>query len=350
MKYRIEKFSTLLKEKKLDAFLVSSPENIYYFTGNNDAQGYLMLDSLGQIHYFSNPLYKDFLKNKANYPFTICHSSPLIEIEKYIFRLKYKKIGFEAENLSKQVHSRLEEDLGEKNIEFIETFGLIGQIREIKSKEEINFIKEAISITKQALNYSQEIVSTTMSEKLLSIELERFMRIKGDNQIAFPTIVANGKNTIYPHHQPEDNLIKPGPLLIDLGAKYKGYCADLTRTIFWGKMPKLFQDIYSIIKKAQDLAIQQIKDGVKASKIDQAARQYIESKGLGKYFLHGIGHGIGLEVHEWPNLNTKSEQILKTGMVLTIEPAVYIPGKLGIRIEDVVLVKDRNPEILSKDN
>ena len=187
-----------------------------------------------------------------------------------------------------------------------------------------------------------------MTEKDLSIEIEKFLRIKGDNDIAFNSIVASGKNTIFPHHYPTDEPIGKNHCLIDLGSKYKGYCADLTRLIFYSKMSTIFKKVYNIIKKAQDLSIQKIKDGITAGEIDKIARDYITKQGFGKYFIHGLGHGIGLSVHEPPYLQPNNKQVLKEGMVITIEPAIYFKNTFGVRLEDMVLVQQKKGEILSE--
>jgi len=186
-----------------------------------------------------------------------------------------------------------------------------------------------------------------MSEKDLRIEIERFLRLKGDIDLAFPTIVASGKNTAFPHHQSSNKKLSNEILLIDLGSKYYGYCADLTRLFFWGKIPILLRKIYDTVRKAQEIGIKKIKDGVKASAVDKAAREIIDKKGWSKYFGHGLGHGVGLCVHEPPMIGPNCNRILKEGMVVTIEPAIYLSNKFGVRLEDMVLVRKKKGEILS---
>ncbi len=185
-----------------------------------------------------------------------------------------------------------------------------------------------------------------MTEKDLSIEAERFLRLKSDNKTAFPVIVASGKNTAFAHHRPKETRIDKF-FLIDLGARHYGYCADLTRVFVWGKMPSRFQKAYAAIKKAKDAAISKIKEGVKACEVDKAARDVIEKNGFGKYFLHGLGHGVGLRVHEPPYLKPDCDEILKEGMVITIEPGIYYKDHFGIRTEDMVVVKSGKGELIS---
>jgi len=217
----------------------------------------------------------------------------------------------------------------------------------VKDKSELTCIKKSIQISNEAFEFAEEIFNQEMSEKDLSIEIEKFLRLKGDNLIAFPAIVASGKNTVFPHHQSGDKKLSNEFFLIDLGSKYYGYCADLTRVFFGSKMPLLLRKIYDTVRKAQQESIKKIRDGAKASEIDKIAREIVDKKGWSKYFGHGLGHGVGLCVHEPPMLGPNCNEILKEGMVITVEPAIYFENKFGIRLEEMVLVKQRKGEVLS---
>ncbi len=186
-----------------------------------------------------------------------------------------------------------------------------------------------------------------MSEKDLAIEIDKFLRLKGDDELAFKTIVAAAQNAALPHHTPGEDTLDKKNVLIDLGSKYYGYCADLTRVLICSKMPLLFRKMYDTLLKAQSAAIRKIRPGAKVSDIDKAARQVIEKCGWGKNFVHGLGHGIGLSVHEEPFIGPKNKNCLQEGMVVTVEPAIYIQNKIGFRIEDMVLVTSSNAEVLS---
>jgi len=217
----------------------------------------------------------------------------------------------------------------------------------IKDREELSLIKKSGQISQEAFSFIREAFDPGMTEKDLSVEIEKFLRLKADNDLAFSPIVASGKNSVFCHHPAQDTVIGAKNLLIDLGSRYYGYCADLTRVFFWGKMPFLFKKILGIVKKAQELGIKKIKDGARACEVDKAARDFIDKKGYGKYFGHGLGHGLGLNVHELPVVGPKSNETLKQGMVITVEPAIYLTNKFGIRIEDMVLVKKNKGEILN---
>lgn len=348
MNNRIKKCVSQIRLQKLDALILSNPVNITYLSNFRDAQGYLLITSQEELFYFTNFIYE--YEAKAQNIWTVVPSRGNIfkSISGVIGKLNLRNVGFEAKNIGFLEYEKIKQSLSDKAINLSQTINFIEKLRAIKSSEEISYIKKATAITEEALSFIEQIYDRTMTEKTLSIEIERFLRIKGTNSVSFPTIVAYGSNTALPHHKPKDvQNTKDGFSLIDLGAKYCEYCADLTRVFTWGKIPILFKKVYDIVRKAQDLSIKRIKDGVRASDVDKIAREFIERKGFGKYFGHGLGHGVGLNVHENPYLNPQSNEILKEGMVVTIEPAIYLQGKFGIRIEDMVLVKKNKGEILS---
>lgn len=335
-----------LQNAGLDALLVSDPENISYLTGFRSAEGYLLITGTEQLIYFTFPLYRTEAEREKYWK---------VKTDRNLFKIVHravkqsglKKLGFEAKNMPYLEYKKLSEDFSQDGIKFRKTVDLVENLRAVKTEEEINLIKKSAAISYTAFEYVREICDKTLSEKDLSIELERFLRIKGDNQIAFPVIIASGKNSSLPHHIPSDTKLNKNLCLIDLGSKYHGYCADLTRVFFWGKIPLSIAKIFDILFKAQEISIKKIKPGVKAGEIDKAARKFIDKQGFGKNFIHGLGHGVGLNVHELPHIAPYNDQILKEGMVVTIEPAIYIRNKLGIRIEDMVLVKEEKGEILN---
>jgi Xaa-Pro aminopeptidase len=350
MKERINRCIKKIKSIELDSILISNPVNISYLTGFREAEGMLLLTISGEMVYFTNFLYKEEAKRINLWKVFSSNGNNIFElIKKAIKKLRLKKVGFEAKHLPYLEYKKIREELSEENIDFIQTIDIIERIRSIKSKKELSLIKKSIGIAKQTFEFIKDICDKNMTEKDLSIEIEKFLKLKGDNTIAFPPIVASGKNSAYPHYISGEERLNSIFYLIDLGSRYCGYCADLTRVFFWSKMPPLLTKIYNIIKKAQEVAIRKIKEGVKIKEVDRVAREFIEKKGFGKYFGHGLGHGIGLSVHEFPFINPKNDQILKEGMVITVEPAIYIPGKFGIRLEDMVLVKKERGEVLSGD-
>jgi Xaa-Pro aminopeptidase len=344
---KINELLTELKKIKCDGLLVSNPANIKYLSGAPDVGGYLLITPGRKPVYFTNFIQQGEARKIKDWQVVVCRGGYFNEAIKTIKAFKLAQVGFEAKHLSFLEYKKIKEKLNESAVDFIPATDLIERLRAVKTAGELSRIKKAIAITEQALDFTKEIQDTGMSEKSLAIEVEKFLKIKGDSAVAFPTIVATGKNSALPHHIAGQTLLNKNFFLIDLGARSYEYCADLTRVFFWGKMPPHFRKIYAIVKKAQNLAIAKIKDGVRAKDVDAAARVFIEKKGFGKYFGHGLGHGVGIEVHELPYLNQTSEEILTEGMVVTIEPAIYLAGKFGIRIENMVLVKKQKGEVIS---
>jgi len=335
----------------LCALLVSEKTNIAYLTGCHELEGYLLITESSQPLFFTNFLYKDiarkYLKGCACVV-TGLGGNIFQSIADHIKKLHLRRVGFEAKQLPYLEYTALRSLLAPQNISLIETVDLLRKLRMVKTGREIALIKKSIAVSLEAFRFASYIRDPQMTEKDLAIEIEKFMRLKADNRPAFDTIVAAGANSCYVHHHPKEEQLREKNVLIDLGSKYYGYCADLTRMFFYSKMPILFKKIYDTIRKAQERAIAAIRDGAKISDVDRAARSCIDKGGWGKYFGHGLGHGVGLEVHEPPYLRPDNPNRLQQGMVITVEPAVYLPQRMGFRIEDMVLVGARKADLLSQ--
>jgi Xaa-Pro aminopeptidase len=337
----------LVKQKSLDALLFTTGSDIFYLTGFNGDAGRLILTAGGEPLFFTNSLYKDAAVKIKGWTVFAEKRPQSAQIADALTKRRIKNLGFDPNALTVTEHKNLGDKLNTVNIRLVDAKNPLRVLRSIKSPSEVKAIKDALAITIEAVEYAREAKTDTTTEQGLSVEIDRFMRLKGDNSLAFPTIVAAGRNSAFPHHSPSAKVISNELFLTDLGAKRYGYCADLTRVSFSGKMPQLFHKVYTIVKKAQEIAIAKIKPGVKCSEIDKIARQFIEKHGYGKYFTHGLGHGVGLDVHEMPLLNAASQDILKEGMVVTVEPGIYLNNRFGVRIEDMVLVKPGKAELLS---
>ena len=336
-----------IKKEGLDGLLISNPVNIAYLTNFKNAEGYLLITAGERLVYFTSPLYAQEAKAVKSWQAVISSVNIFDDIKEISAKLKLKSVGFESKHLPFLEHKKLKDLFASCDIYLIETTDLIQSLRAIKKSWEISLIRKSTAASLEAFDFIGQIYDPRKREKDLQIEIERFLRLKADNEIAFSPIVAGGKNSCFPHHRSSSDKLNRKMCLIDLGSKHYGYCADLTRVFFWGKMHPYFKRIYNIVLKAKSLSIKKIKDGVRACDVDKAARDFIEKHGYGKCFTHGVGHGIGLSVHEPPFLNRFNTQRLKEGMVVTIEPAVYLNGKFGIRIEDMVLVRKNKAEILS---
>lgn len=220
--------------------------------------------------------------------------------------------------------------------------------RMVKDDTELSLIKRAETIGDEAFTYILSIIKPGMTEREIAIELEFFMKRKGASKLSFDTIVASGRNSSMPHAQVTDKVIENGDFVtMDFGCVYEGYCSDMTRTIAVGKPTDEMEKVYQIVLDANLFALEGIKAGVKCSDIDALARDHIRNEGYGEYFGHGLGHSVGLYIHEEPRFSPKCDTITEKNMVITDEPGIYLPGKFGVRIEDLVVVKEDGYELLS---
>ncbi|MDD4908511.1 MAG: Xaa-Pro peptidase family protein [Candidatus Omnitrophica bacterium] len=338
-----------LKERKLDGLLISHQPNITYITGYSSRDSYLLITP--KISYFITDFrYMEEAKAGLNKAFSIrqINGSVFGLIAQLVNKSGLRRLGFESRHMPYAEYARIKEELDYKT-DFIPVPKLVEELRQVKTPQEIRKIKKAIKINIQAFNYAKNILKPGMKELEIAALLERFIASK-EAKASFEIIVASGPNSAFPHHIPSGRKIRENePVLIDMGVELESYKSDLTRTYFLGKITRLYRRGYDIIDMAQKCAIKKIKPGIAASLIDGAARQYLTRKGLGSFFGHSLGHGIGLEVHEEPTVSAKNNQKLLPGMVFTVEPAFYLPKKFGIRTEDMVLVTRKGVEILSYD-
>ncbi len=348
MNSRLKKFYAELKQEKLQGLILNLPANIAYLTKYPSRDSYLVASSRGNI-YVTDSRYT------AEAELSLNNLAAIKRINGSLFKtialscreLGLKQVGFEGRYLAFAEYRKIKAHLP-KDTALIPSYGLVERLRYLKEKGELKKIREAIRITLRAFEFIRGFIKPGIKEIEVAAELERFIRYNGAATSAFEIIVAAGPNAAYPHHiTSQRKLVNHEPVLIDMGVDFCGYKSDLTRTFFLGKITPLVRKVYSIVKQAQARAVRQIKPGVSFSKIDTAARQYIAQKGYGGFFGHNLGHGVGLEVHESPSISAKGNNTLEAGMVFTVEPGIYLPGKFGIRIEDMVLVKPKGAEVLS---
>lgn len=260
------------------------------------------------------------------------------------------RVGIEAGKVSLALFrgwQALTADLDQ--VSFIQLDTTLEPLREIKTAAEIEAIRRAAAITDQAMAQVNEIARPGMTERELAWELEKLMREGGADGLAFEIIVASGQNAALAHHHPGERPIQAGdPLVIDMGAKLSGYHSDLTRSFFMGENPDdQFWHVYNLVLTAQQNALVEMRAGMTGREIDALARDVIEDAGQGENFGHSLGHGVGLFIHETPTLSSLSETPVPAGVVVTVEPGVYLPGWGGVRIEDLVLLGENGPEFLS---
>ncbi|MFQ5886033.1 MAG: M24 family metallopeptidase, partial [Anaerolineae bacterium] len=229
------------------------------------------------------------------------------------------------------------------------TSGLVEEIRTIKDLDEIEAIRKAVALADETYAYLCEYIKPGLTEQEVAWKAEVYMRQGGAEKVAFDFIIAGGPNGALPHATTTERAFREGePIVIDMGARVEGYHSDLTRTIYLGEPEARFQEIYALVRRAQKSALEGMRAGMKGKEADGLARQVIEEAGYGEYFGHGLGHGVGLAVHEKPRATKTSEEELQPGMVLTVEPGIYISGWGGVRIEDIVVIREDGVEVLSR--
>ncbi|MCM8791746.1 MAG: aminopeptidase P family protein [Candidatus Omnitrophica bacterium] len=346
---RLENLNKKLSNLNLDGFFVCNQSNITYLTGFNSRESYLLISKKNNIFITDFRYWEETKQYIKDFKFFSLKklkehiSNTIIALSK---RLKIKRLGFEANYISYATYKKIKNNLPSYT-DFVPTYDVIESIREIKSDMEIDKIRKSVEINIQTFHYAKKIIKVGLKEIEIAKKLENFMKNKGGKP-AFEIIVAAGANSSFPHHiSSKYRLKKNDVILIDMGVDFEGYKSDLTRIFFLGKIPFIVKKIYCSVINAQKLALEIIKTQVSINKIDKSARNYIKESGWGKYFGHALGHGIGLDVHEKPYISSKNKDTIKRGMVFTIEPAVYLPKKFGIRIEDMVLFKGKEVEVLS---
>jgi Xaa-Pro aminopeptidase len=344
---RIKLLRQFLYKDGVDAFIVSDPANLIYLSGYTGSNGMLIVkkSQLKPIFY-TDFRYKEQIKEEVKGCRTIIRDRNLFTDFPVNDLKGIKLLGFESSSLSYANYLHIKKQLKSK-ARLVPTSGIIENLRTVKEKSEIEKIRKAVSITDKVFLNILKQVKPGVSEKELASEIDiQFMR---QGSIAFPTIVAFTERGALPHAKPTNKRLKKGDVVIfDIGVKSENYCSDMTRTVVLGKASSKVKNIYNIVLTAQRLALENIRAGEPASKIDAFSRNYIQEKGYGKYFGHSLGHGVGLMVHESPTLSTKSKEILKTNQVTSVEPGIYLPGEFGVRIEDLVVIKSTGGEVLTK--
>ncbi|SHK12378.1 M24 family metallopeptidase [Tepidibacter formicigenes] len=344
MNNRIKKLKEEMKNRDLDAVLIYKPENRRYISGFTGTAGYVLITEDKSI-FFTDFRYIQQAASQCK-GFEILEISRNKPVTEYLENMNIKNLGFEDDYMDFSTYSKFTDEL--KNIKFIPLKGLMLSLRVVKDEDEINTIAKAASIADEAFKHILTYIKPGISEKDIALELEYFMKKKGATGLSFESIVASGKRSSLPHGVASDKLIEKGDFLtLDFGCIYNGYCSDMTRTIVIGKASDEQKNIYEIVLNAQIKALEAVKPGITGCELDKIARDIITDAGYGDKFGHGLGHGVGLEVHEMPHVNSLGTNPLLPGMVITDEPGIYIPDFGGVRIEDLVVVTKDGYKVLS---
>lgn len=346
---RIDALKKRLKKESLDGLLVTKKKNIIYLSGFDAENASLLITADGRDYIITDSRYSQLAQEDfSDFETKVIDGSHSKIINDIVRKRRVKNLGFESDWLTVTQLAGLDKRL--RRAKLLPRRCLIEDLRIVKDDEEIALIRRSVSIMKRGFLYIKERVKPGLTGIRLAALIDNFTRIHGSERSPFQTIAAQEPYSSHPHAVSTDKPFgRSVSILIDAGAVYRGYNSDLTRLFFLARISSKLRYIYNIVKTAQRKAIDKIAPGARARDIDRAGRRYIEAKGFGKHFLHSLGHGVGLEIHELPTINKKSKAVLRPGMVFTVEPGIYIRGLGGIRLEDMVLVTEKGCEVLSDD-
>jgi Xaa-Pro aminopeptidase len=343
-------FQKLLKPRKVDAYWVTHVPDIFYLSGFGCEATWALIGSqhatlivpglaLDQAKVLA-PGYEVLALKKAAESFQL--------VKEMAAKRKWKTIGYDPYHVTEAYILAMRKATGDAVL-WQPMPSATTAIRIKKDKAEIKALREAGRLVAEGFNHIQRIARPGMSESDLAADFESYIRKNGATKTSFDSIVAFGENAAFPHYITGNRILRKNDIVLcDIGALVDGYCSDLTRTFFMGKMTALGQKVYSTVDRAQKLAMAAVKPGVKTAQIDRIARDEIERAGYGRRFIHSTGHGVGVEIHEAPWVGPTSTDTLEPGMIITVEPGIYLQGWGGVRIEDTLLVTSKGYEVLTK--
>lgn len=343
---RLSRLRSALGRRGPSAILVTNLPNVRWLCGFTGSSGSVLVGAREAV-FFTDFRYREQARREVRGArVRECVSGAIDELAAAVRRARVGRLGIESERMTVAFHADLAAAL--PRVELVALRGTVERLRAVKDAREVAAIRSALGVSGRALaSAARGLVGR--SEIAVKERIESAIRREGGDEAAFPTIVASGPRGALPHGLPGKRRIGGGDLVvIDFGVRLRGYCCDITRTFSPTKWGSVSRQIYSVVLAAQRAAIEKVGPGVKASDVDAAARDVIERAGFGEQFGHGTGHGVGLEVHELPSLSPRSGEILEPGMVVTVEPGIYLENFGGVRIEDMVLVTRTGREVMSR--
>ncbi|AGF78067.1 Xaa-Pro aminopeptidase [Desulfocapsa sulfexigens DSM 10523] len=355
---RIKKIQARLRRKKIDAILISQPHNRRYLSGYTatdhdigESSGSLLIPARKNPLLLTDFRFQIQAERETKEMRVLLYPKGLQALLKELLPdLGISSLAFESHYTLHNVAEKLQTMCSKLSISLHPTYGIVEKMRTIKNKKEIEKTRSSVLLNEQVFQTVYKTIVPGQTEIDIALALESTMRRRSAEAPSFESIVATGERSALPHAVPGPVKIeKHKPLMIDMGLILDGYCSDMTRTFTLGKASKKYLEIHRLVRKAQLAGIQKIRAGVTAAAVDKAARRVISDAGYGKFFGHALGHGVGLAVHEEPRLSSRNRKQLKAGMIVTVEPGIYLPGWGGIRLENMVVVREDGCEILNND-
>lgn len=342
---KLTKLQDVLKDSELDAILITNPYNRRYITGFTGTSGVAIVSETKAI-FITDFRYTEQAGEQAKHFEIIEHKRAIeLEINNQCKNLNIKTLGFEKNDVTFATYEKYQELL---DVKLKPVSDIIENIRMFKTEAELDIMKHAAKIADDAFIHIQSFIKPGVREIEIANELEFFMRRKGATSSSFDIIVASGLRSALPHGVASEKKIQSGELVtMDYGALYQGYCSDITRTVAVGEVSEQLRTIYETVLEAQLRGVNGIKPGMTGDEADALTRDYITEQGFGEYFGHSTGHGLGMEVHEAPGVSPRTKTVLVPGMVVTVEPGIYIPNVGGCRIEDDIVITETSNERLT---
>jgi Xaa-Pro aminopeptidase len=342
-----DRIASVLGDRELDLLLIIHPANLRWATGYSGSNGLALIGPEARVFLTDFRYVEQAAAQVPGFERHLAERDLLENLSGHVGGDGALRLGFDDAHTSVRTHARIREALDDR-IELVAAGGLVEELRAVKDPEELDHIRTAARVADEALERVLEGGLEGRTEHDVAVALEHEMRLGGAEEVAFPSIVAAGEHGARPHAEPRPVAISRGELVtIDWGAAVGGYRSDCTRTYAVGEVSEEAREVYELVREAQAAALGEVGPGRGGRELDAVARGIIEAAGHGEHFGHPLGHGVGLDVHEDPRLSKRSEAELEPGNVVTVEPGVYIPGRLGVRIEDLVAVTADGHEVFS---
>ncbi len=358
MNFRIDTLRRRLRRRKLDALLVSRPENRLYLSGYRaedlspaESAGHLLVPVRGPLLLLTDFRYREQAEREAPGWTVELYRRGLADLlGRLLPALGCRRLAFESHALLHYDAGRLTESLARHSVELVPTVDLVERLRLVKDPEEQEKIRRSVALNEKVFREIHRSLAPGKTERQVAWEIETVLRRLGASRASFPPIVAGGPNSALPHAEPTDRPLREGePIVIDMGLVLDGYCSDMTRTVVLGQPDPVTVERIRLVRRAQQAAIAAARAGITGRDLDRVARRILTAAGYGEAFGHGLGHGVGLAVHEDPSVNPRARRKLPAGTVVTIEPGIYLPGWGGIRLENMVILDETGCRVLNED-